>query len=71
MKKYLVFGGYVYSKNDNQLHYIPSYQVAKLYGLNPYAPNVRLVNKPDDYWGLNITEWEILTPSSIGDYKLK
>ena len=35
MKKYIVYGGYVKSKNDGQIHYIDSLTVCRLYKVSP------------------------------------
>lgn len=35
MKKYVVFGGHVISKNDGQWHKLSAFKVAELYGVNP------------------------------------
>lgn len=34
-KKYMVYGGLIYSKNDDQEHYIPAHKVAELYKVPP------------------------------------
>lgn len=34
-RKYCVFGGYVRSKQDKQIHYVTGSELIKLYGLNP------------------------------------
>lgn len=36
VKKYLVIGGYVHSKNDGHRHYIPASTLVRLYGVNPH-----------------------------------
>ena len=35
VKKYLVWGGHVISKNDKQMHYVPGHKVASLYKVPP------------------------------------
>lgn len=34
IKKYLVIGGYIYSKNDRRRHYIPGSRLVDLYGVS-------------------------------------
>lgn len=35
MKKYLVVGGFVTSKNDGDTHYVDAPSLCRLYGVNP------------------------------------
>lgn len=66
--KYLVYGGKIKSKNDNDNHWISPHQVSKLYGishLNPiYVDNDRIVR------GLNLDEYITLEPRYDGDYDI-
>jgi len=64
-KKYLIVGGYVYSKIDGEEHYISPIQLAKLHKLNPNDPNVKLVIKPEDIYGINLSEYIIITPNTL------
>jgi len=76
-RKYVVFGGEVISKNDGEIHYIPAYKVCELYGLNPHASNVILVDirRPETYKWLSLMKledgsWTFLYPRSDGNYTL-
>ena len=64
-KKYLIVGGYVYSKIDGEEHYVSPIQLAKLHKLNPNNPNVKLVTKPEDVYGINLSEYIIITPNTL------
>ena len=68
-KKFLVFGGYVECR-DGDVHYVPSYRVAELYGLSPRMPNVRLAcfDVPETYLPYD-DSWIRLYPRSDGNYK--
>lgn len=66
--KYLVYGGKIKSKNDNDNHWVTPHQISKLYGishLNPiYVDNDRIVR------GLNLDEYITLEPRYDGDYDI-
>lgn len=44
MTRYFVHAGEVRSKYDGDSHYINAKELAVLYGLNPFAKNVILIN---------------------------
>lgn len=71
MKKYICYGGYLPSKNDNDMHYISAYKLAQLYRINPR--NCLMI----DYWdkeektkGLDIGNRIELNPRYDGNYKI-
>jgi len=67
---YLVFGGYVRSRYDGQVHYVPAAIVAQLYGLSPRDPDVRLAHPdyPSTWVGFEEEEWISLHPLNSGKY---
>jgi hypothetical protein len=69
MKKYLCIGGEIISKNDNELHYISTYQLAALYKVNP--KDCYFVRDSSDplLEGLDIENLIVLRPSYNGNYK--
>ena len=64
-KKYLIIGGYIYSKIDEEEHYVSPIQLAKLHKLNPNNPNVKLITKPEDIYGINLSEYTVITPNTL------
>lgn len=67
--KFLVIGGYVVSPNDGEVHFVSAYELCRLYGLDPRAPNVRLadIRRPETLLGYDDT-WQVLMPRDFGDY---
>jgi len=64
-KKYLCIGGWVVSK-DRDIHYISSFQLSRLYRVNPRE--CVFVASLDDLDGLRPTDFIILIPRSDGNY---
>lgn len=71
MKKYIVYGGYVPSKSDKDLHYISAKKVAELYGISPReCLMIDNYNKDEKTRGLIIGDRIELYPRFDGSYKL-
>ena len=65
---YVICPGSVYSKNDGQLYFVSSTELAKLYGLSLTDPNVRILHEGDS---IRKNSSDIyLRPKSTGDYRL-
>lgn len=45
MTKYLVIGGRVGSRKDDDVHYVSALRLCELYGLDPSDPDVRLTDE--------------------------
>ena len=58
------------SNRDGDIHYIPSWRVAKLYGLDSRMPNVKLahLDYPETYRFCD-DSWIKLYPREDGNYK--
>lgn len=76
MLKYALMPGFVYSKTDDQRHYINAYTLAKLYGVSPLECEIF---EPDPLWPLHIFKHQYdvivkgkiaLYPNYEGDYSL-
>lgn len=70
-KKYLVIGGYVTSKNDGDRHYVSSYVLARLYGLNPKDCFLAEENNERSLLGIRFEDYIILRPRYDGNSKLE
>lgn len=70
MKKYIVMGGEVFSKNDWDWHYIDSNTLCQLYGLNPRDCYLCESSNPRSTRGLPIG-LPILGPRCDGNYVLE
>lgn len=71
MKKYLVIGGDVRSKNDGQTHYISPRILCDLYKVNPRECHlVRDVEDTPRLAGLDWSRFTLLQPREDGDYTL-
>lgn len=69
--KIYIFSGEVKSTNDEDIHYIPSYIVARLLGINPRHKNVVLVHSKHKPQGYQYLEGDVfLGPSYTGNYNL-
>lgn len=68
MKKYVVYGGFVRSKNDYQEHYVSAYKVANLYGVK--IMECILIDANTNTKGLKTDGLIRLCPDSDGIYKL-
>lgn len=67
-KKYLLKGGYVFSRNgDFQQHYISANQLRDLYNLN--RNECIFVDREKDLRGINEEDYIVLTPRYDGDYQ--
>lgn len=72
--RYVLYPGYVTSKTDGQYHYIPSYELARLYGV----PLNACVMPPGDHMPPSVHEYfwrthaglPVLRPRYDGDYRL-
>lgn len=71
MKKYLCIGGYVYSRTDNDRHFIPTQRLAQLYQVNP--EECYFAKDRDDILlnALRTEELIILEPRYDGNYLLE
>lgn len=67
MKKYLLLGGYIFSKNDIDSHFISAKKLQELYNLS--LNECILANKESDLDGIDYTNLIILQPRFLGDYK--
>ena len=67
MKKYLLLGGRLYSKNDTDTHYISAKKLQELYNL-PINECI-LANNENDLNGIDYDNLIILQPRYSGDYK--
>jgi len=68
--KFLVFGGHTLDR-DRKIRYLAASQVAKLYGLDPNAPNVELADdRHIERYSNYDKSWIRLFPRSDGNYKL-
>ena len=76
MKKYLVYGQQIKSKNDNDWHYVSARRVAELYNVNP-SECIMIDGNPNTLYnwnktrGLNKEKLIMLYPDFNGDYDLK
>lgn len=72
MKKYICFGGYVVSKNDGQMHYIPPEKLPKLYGVPINECILIGIDKQsqDRLQELDTEKYKRLFPKGNGDYTL-
>jgi hypothetical protein len=66
MKKYIVIGGYIVSKKDNDRHYVGPMELIKLYGVDP--KECILVNQ--EYDPRTYKDLIELRPRYDGDYIL-
>ena len=70
MKKFILVGGLIRSKNDNQYNYVKASSLLILYGLKL---NDCILTNDDNYKrdvrGLNLDEFIILYPLYKGNYK--
>lgn len=67
--KYLVIGGTVPSKNDDQTHFIPAIKLVELYRVDP--KECILIHDGRDksmLLGMDISKLIILRPQPSGDY---
>ena len=67
MKKYIVCGGEVISKNDEDRHYIYPIEVCELYGLDPKECFLLRNGTVKEFYGLP-KALPVLRPRSDGDY---
>lgn len=67
MNKYLLLGGFVYSYNDSDEHYISAKRLQELYNL-PINECI-LANNEQDLNGVDFNNLIILQPRYYGDYK--
>lgn len=70
-KKYLLIGGHVVSKSDNDIHYISSKQLGELYRVNPQECIFIDHGTEDDIRGHDISKLITLRPRYDGNYQLK
>lgn len=68
VKKYLCIGGYVYSKNDGDRHYISPYRLPDLYKVNRHE--CLYSEDGSDLLGVNTADYIILRPDPTGKYQL-
>jgi len=64
----LCIGGWVVSK-DGDIHYISSFQLSRLYRVNPRE--CIFAESPDDVYGLRLTDLVVLRPRSDGNYTIR
>lgn len=70
MKKYICIGGYIFSKNDDDRHYIPPTKLAELYNVNPKECYFAKNEDSEILHGLRLEELIVLRPKYDGNYKL-
>ena len=70
MKKYLVIGGDVISKNDGDQYYINAHRLCELYGLNPREHFLAEENDPSSLRGFD-KNIPILRPRYDGNYSIR
>jgi len=69
-KKYLIFGGYIHSKNDGDLHFISGDRLRQLYNIN--KEDCIIVNNEEDKMkikGIKRYEFIELYPKFDGKYE--
>jgi len=67
-RKYLVYGGYVVSQRDDEVHYVSPIQVAGLYGVD--REKCIIVNSDRDL-GIERGNFIELCPQKDGNYNLE
>lgn len=67
-KKYIICPGEVRSKSDNDIHYISSSQLMRLYGVESHE--CIIVDSPMSAVGLNWQDYIVLRPRTDGNYSL-
>ena len=70
MKKYIVYGGYVMSRTDRQIHYVNAYTTMRLYGLKEKECILVDRNNLDKLRGLKTSQFIQLRPDYTGKYQL-
>lgn len=71
MKKYILMGGNIRSKNDGQIHFISANKLCELYGLNQDECFFCDERFPATYRGIRSEDLTILYPNYEGDYSVK
>lgn len=66
MKRFLVFPGHVFSKNDGDRHYIGAGDLMRLYGVNPR--DCLVVRSLTDLIGIKRADYTELRPRYDGNY---
>lgn len=70
MKKYICIGGYIYSKNDNDRHYVSPEKLTWLYKVNPLECYFVKDDTSQTLFGLDLDKLTILRPDYEGIYEL-
>jgi len=68
MKKRIVIGDWVYSRNDYDRHYVNANRLCELYGFNPQECILAEMNRPETLLGLHST-MPRFTVRYDGDYR--
>ncbi len=66
--RYVVIGGIVRSKNDDQLHYVGPKRLCDLYGVDREECILALDASSPALWGLRLADYRVLTPRVDGNY---
>jgi hypothetical protein len=67
MKKYIIYPGYVESKNDSEMHYIDANKLISLYNIK--KSECIIINKESDKIGIVESNFIQLFPLRNGNYK--
>lgn len=70
MKKYIVYGDFIISRTDGQMHYITAYTTMRLYGLNERECILIDRDRLDKARELDTSKFISLYPDYAGKYEL-